>query len=224
MRGWMAAVRDAGNGVAQNRTRRISLKLAWRQFAALGFPPPAGVSHSRRQPQPIHPPHSRFSLVLQPTHSRAAPVGRQHTRANRGTGSRLPTGAAVRLPSIGEARGYAPSRRPRPSAFRNPPRLSTHHPSPPPLQPPSKSTTATAATHPRANHNSTVAQPLSNHSATPTQPPANPNSTTMLAHVRVHTRDCHSRQRQHQPNHHTAAFQPRTNPPTSAASNSSKGH
>ena len=107
----------------------------------------ARVSHSRRQPQPIHPPHSRFSTVLQPPHFRAAPVGRQHTRANRGTGSRLPTGAAVRLPSIGEARGYAPSRRPRPSAFRNPQRLSTHQPhtQPTPLHHPQ--TTHTPATH-----------------------------------------------------------------------------
>ena len=81
------------------------------------------------------------TTALQPPHSRAAPVGRQHTRANRGTGSRLPTGAAVRLPSIGEARGYAPSRRPRPSAFRNPQRLSTHQPS--------KSITASTATQPQ---------------------------------------------------------------------------
>ena len=51
-----------------------------------------------------------------------------------------------------------------------------------------------AAPHHRYSHHATAVQPLRNANT------ATPNSTTMLAHVRVHTRDCHSRQRQHQPN------------------------
>ena len=108
--------------------------------------------------------HSHQPPQIQPPRFRAAPVGRQHTRAESGTGSRLPTGAAVRVPSIGEARGHSPSRRPHPSAFRNPQRLSTHQPH----------------THPTPLHH--------------------PQTT------------------------HPPAFQPRTNPPTAATSNSSKGH
>ena len=119
-------------------------------------PTPHQPSYSRRQPQPIHPPHSRFSTVLQPPHFRAAPVGRQHTRAEGGTGSRLPTGAAVRLPSIGEARGYAPSRRPRTSV-----RLSE---SSTPIHPP------TIQVHHRFNRYSTTLQPDSNNPSTATQP------------------------------------------------------
>ena len=99
------------------------------------------VAQPNRCPTTPQHQHSHQPPQIQPPRFRAAPVGRQHTRAESGTGSRLPTGAAVRLPSIGEARGHSPSRRPRPSAFRNPQRLSTHQPS--------KSITASAATQPQ---------------------------------------------------------------------------
>ena len=142
-------------------------------------PTPHQPSYIRRQPQPIHPPHSRFSTVLQPPHFRAAPVGRQHTRAEGRTGSRLPTGAAVFLPSIGEARGYAPSRRPRTSVRlsesstpihppTNPASFNTHHP-------------ANSTTHPLFNHAPTLLQ-----TPRPIRPrginsrKANPNSTAAM--------------------------------------------
>ena len=107
---------------------------------------------ARVSPRPQNRPQNR-PQIPRGGHSRAAPVGRQHTRAEGGTGSRLPTGAAVRLPSIGEARGYAPSRRPRTSVRlsesstpthppTNPASFNTHHPT--------NSTTHTPTHHPPA--------------------------------------------------------------------------